>query len=83
MAIFISKATQTQHGKRYNYYILKANFWDSKTKSVRQLYVASLGKSKTISRAKAKDIIERLRAKGFNVTIGDLLQVRGLRIVED
>lgn len=83
MAIFISKTTQIQNGRRYGYYILKANLWDAETKAVRQRYLASLGTTKTITVAKAKELIKRLRAKGFDVTLDDLRRVRGLKIVAD
>jgi hypothetical protein len=59
------------------YYQLCTNLWDTKKKAVKQVYLASAGRHKTISLEKAREI-----AKKIGCSLDDLRAVNGLRIVD-
>ncbi len=78
MTLYIVKGrTQTKDGKIYEFNVVRENFWDKKTKAMRQRYVCYLGKTKQLTLAKAKAI-----CKAKQIKLDDLKAVKGLEIIE-
>lgn len=79
MTLFLTRSRrQTKDGKRYPFWVLRENSWDSNTKSVRQQYVAYVGIRPELTLSKARRICEE---KGLSLE--DLRAVKGLTIIED
>lgn len=79
MGIYLARTFQRRaDGSQRDYYVLRENYWDFKQKRQRTRYVAYVGRTKTLSLAKARKL-----ARKIGITLDELRRVRGLRIVED
>jgi hypothetical protein len=76
--MFLAKTWVTKNGVRYETWVLKKAVWNKEKKRTRQVYLASLGRSKRISLQKATEICKKL-----SIPLEELRQVRRLKIVDD
>ena len=82
--MFLAKTWKVQGGKRYEAWVLKAAVWDKALKRQKQVYLAYVGKSRTIPESRARELARRISRKlGREVTVEDLRKVKRLRIVPD
>lgn len=73
--MFLAKTWVTKNGVKYESWVLKKSVWDKELKRARQVYLAHLGKSKSLSLEKAQAICEKI-----GVTLDELRAVKRLRI---
>jgi len=96
MTVFIARSKRTQNGREYNYWQLKVGYTHSlgnQTYRQQQVHIASLGEARgnacRITKAKARELVERANAKldekGINerIELDDLQAARRLVIVDD
>jgi hypothetical protein len=77
MSLFLAKLKRVVKGKEYVYWTLRQNVW-TKGKGLKQRYIASLGRSRSISTERAKEI-----AKKIGCSLEELKAVNGLKVVDD
>lgn len=58
--MFVAKGVQRKNGKVYIFYSLRKAVWDKQAKRQKQVYVAGLGPSRTISLEKAEKIAQKI-----------------------
>lgn len=73
--MFLAKTWVTKNGIKYESWVLKKSVWDKELKRSKQVYLAHLGKSKSLSLEKAEAICEKI-----GVTLDELKAVKRLRI---
>jgi hypothetical protein len=82
--MFLAKTWKTVKGKRYESWVLKEGVWDKQNKRYKQIYLAYIGKMKTITESRARELARKISAKlDRPVSVEDLRKVRRLRIVPD
>ena len=81
--MYLAKMFQRRaDGSKREYWVLKASYWDPKTKRPRHRYLAYVGTSCTLSEKKARKLARKISEKlGRRVTVEDLRKVKRLRIM--
>lgn len=85
IAMFLVRQRQkTKTGRVAYYWTLRATIWDKDEKRSKQVYLAYVGPTRTITESKAREIACKVSGKlGKPVTIENLRKVKRLRIVPD
>lgn len=73
--MFLAKTWKTVNGRRYEAWVLKKSAWDPEEKRGKQVYLAYIGKTKSLSADKAEAICRKI-----GVDMEELRKVKGLRI---
>lgn len=74
--MFLAKIWVKRNGIKYDSWVLKKSVWDKKLKRTRQVYLAHLGKSTSLSIEKALKICKKI-----GVSLDELKAVRRLRVL--
>lgn len=75
--MFLAKTWTTRKGKKYPAWVLKTAKWDKEKKRMKQVYLAYVGKTKTIDLEKALKICTKLE-----IPLDELKKVKRLRVIE-
>ena len=83
--MFITRQRKPRPGGGYYFgWVLRGSYWDKELKRTRQIHLSYIGKTRTITESRAREIAEKVSKKlGRPVTVEDLRRVRRLRIVPD